>query len=77
MMVVEPVIASSARRHKITDDDMLHAHRNFVDAFDLDDGLTMLVGPDTAGRLLEVGVISQDDRDVIVHAMPLRPRFTR
>jgi hypothetical protein len=46
MMAVEPVIAASARRHqitdKITDDDMLHAHRNHVDAFDLDDGMTML-----------------------------------
>jgi hypothetical protein len=74
---VEPVIASSARRHKITDANMLHAHRHYVDAFDLDDGLTMLIGPDTAGRLLEIGVVSRDDRDVIVHAMPARPKFLR
>lgn len=56
---------------------MLHAHRNFVDAYDLEDGVTMLVGPDTAGKLLEVGVVSRPDRDVIIHAMPLRPRYTR
>ena len=37
----------------------------------------MLIWPDTADRLLEIGVVSRNDRDVIVHAMPARPKFLR
>jgi hypothetical protein len=37
----------------------------------------MLVGPDRAGNMLEVGIVSREDRDVIVHAMRLRQMFTR
>jgi hypothetical protein len=49
---VDPVILGSARKHGVHDDDMLHAYRNPIRAFDLDD-LTMLIGPDMAARLLE------------------------
>jgi hypothetical protein len=75
--VVSPLIASSARKHDIRDDDMLHAfnHPLFVD--ELDDGLVMLVGADIAGNLLEVGVIDSADGPIIVHAMPARPKYLR
>jgi hypothetical protein len=56
---------------------MLHAYRNPVDAYDLDDGVTMLVGADRAGRLLEVGIVARYDRDVIIHAMTARPQYLR
>ena len=62
-----PVILDSARRHGVADLDMLHAYRNPVRVLDLDD-LTMLIGPDRAGRLLEVGVTSAEGVDVVVHA---------
>lgn len=77
MSVVSPLIASSARKHDIRDDDMLHAfnHPLFVD--ELDDGLVMLVGADIAGNLLEVGVIDSADGPIIVHAMPARPKYLR
>jgi hypothetical protein len=42
-MVVDSVILASARKHGITDDDMLHAHRHPIRVFDLGD-LDMLVG---------------------------------
>lgn len=42
--------------------------------FDLDD-LTMLIGPDNAARLLEVGVSEAEGNRVIAHAMPARDRF--
>ncbi len=71
-----PVILASARRHGVADQDMLHAYRNPVRVLDLDD-LTMLIGPDRAGRLLEVGVSSAEGIDVVVHAMAARPRFLR
>jgi hypothetical protein len=73
-MVVDPVVVASARKHRITDDDMLHAYRNPIRVFDLDD-LTMLIGPDTAARLLEIGVSAAEGIEFIVHAMPARDRF--
>ena len=65
---------ASARKHQIADDDMLHAYRNPMRVFDLDE-LVMLIGPDTAARLLEVGVSEAEGIEFIVHAMPARDRF--
>lgn len=77
-MTPEPVIASSARRHGVDDRDMLHAYRNAIDAWALDEGLVMLVGPDRSGALLEIGMVRSDDGTaVIVHAMKARPKFLR
>ena len=73
-MVVDPVILASARKHRISDDDMLHAYRNPVRVFDIDD-LAMLIGPDSAARLLEIGVSQAEGIEFIVHAMPARDRF--
>jgi len=53
---------------------MLHAYRHPIRVFDLDD-LVMLVGPDTASRLLEIGVAESDGLDVIVHPMPACDKF--
>ena len=73
---MDPVILESARKHGISDDDMLHAYRNPIRVFDLDD-LTMLVGPDQAARPLEIGVARGDGIEFIVHAMPAREKFLR
>jgi hypothetical protein len=73
---VDPVILASARKHGVTDDDMLHAYRNPIRVFDLGD-LVMLIGPNTAGRLLEIGVAAGEGVEFIVHAMPARPKFVR
>jgi hypothetical protein len=73
---VDPVVLASARRHGIPDDDMLHAYRHPIRVFDLD-GLTMLVGADISGRLLEVGVAVGEGIEFIVHAMPARQKFLR
>ena len=71
---MEPVILRSARRHGVRDHDMMHAYRNPIRVFDLDD-LTMLIGPDEAARPLEIGVARGEGIDFIVHAMPARPKF--
>ncbi len=68
------MIVHSARKHQISDDDMLHAYRHPIRVFDLDD-LIMLVGADTAGRMLEIGVAKSEGIDFIVHAMPARAKF--
>jgi hypothetical protein len=73
---VDPVILDSARKHGLTDDDMLHAYRNPIRVFEVDD-LTMLIGPDHATRLLEIGVASAEGIEFIVHAMPARDKYLR
>lgn len=73
---MDPTILASARRHGVSDDDMLHAYQHPIRVFDVD-GLVMLIGADQAGRLLEIGVASAEGVDFIVHGMPARPRFLR
>ena len=73
---MDPVILESARKHGISDADMLHAYRNPIRVFAMDD-LAMLIGADEAGRLLEVGVVEAEGLEFIVHAMPARQRFLR
>ena len=73
---MDPVILSSARKHGVVDIDRLHAYHHPVRVFVLDD-LTMLIGADDSGRVLEVGVASAEGLDFIVHAMPARAKFLR
>lgn len=68
------MILASARKHQISDDDMLHAYRNPIRVFDLDE-LDMLIGADTAGRMLEIGVAEAEGVEFVVHAMAARPKF--
>lgn len=75
-MSMDPVVLGSARRHGISDDDMLHAYRHPIRVFEFDD-LTMLVGADKAGRVLEVGLAAAEGMEFIVHAMLARPKFLR
>ncbi len=72
--MVDPVILASAREHGVADDDILHAYRNQIRVFDLED-LTMLIGPDQTSRLLELGNAHAESVDFVVHAMPAGPRF--
>lgn len=74
LIVVDPVILASARKHGIDDQDMLHAYWHPMRVFDLDD-LTMLIGPDTSARLLEIGVTDAEGVEFLVHAMAARPKF--
>ena len=48
-----------------------------IRAFDLDDGLTLIIGPTQDARLLEIGVVDGELAPVIVHAMPARDKFLR
>lgn len=55
---------------------MVHAFRNALRSFDVDEGLTLLIGGDRSGGLLEIGVVDRNG-PTIVHAMPARERFLR
>ena len=70
-MSVEPVIAPSARKHGISDEDIRHAFANPVRVFELDDGFVMLIGANTAAVLLES--VSSRPRRVWLSYMPCVP----
>lgn len=73
---MDPVILQSARKHGISDEDILHAYHHPIRVLRLDD-LTMLIGPDQSTRLLEIGVNTAEGVEFIVHAMLARPKFIR
>jgi hypothetical protein len=73
----EPIIAPSAFKHGLSREDILHAYRNPLRVWDLGDGFTMMVGPNRAALILEVGYIEGDVAIVIVHAMVAREKFLR
>ena len=75
--VVGVEILPSARKHGISDDDIRHAFSNAVAAITSPDqpDFMMIVGPNTAAQLLEIGVLAVDDNDYVIHAMPARPKY--
>ena len=73
----DPIIAPSALTHGLTREEILHAYRNPIRIWDLGDGLTMMIGPNRAAILLEVGYVDGDFAAVIVHAMIARENFMR
>ena len=59
---------------------MLHAieHSLVVDNVGEDPDRWLVIGPDSAGNLLEVVVlVTVEGGDLIIHAMPLRPVYWR
>ena len=59
---------------------MLHVveHSLVVDDLGEDPDRWLVLGPDTAGNLLEVVVLISDEGDeIIIHAMPMRPKYRR
>jgi len=71
-------IGEPARKHQVADADIWHAARTAVRRVELDEDLTMLIGPASDGALLEIGVLEIDGDDpVIIHAMALRTKFYR
>ena len=73
-------IHSSARRHGIADDDVLHAieHSLVVDDLGEDPDRWLVIGPDRASNLLEVVVLITGEGDeLIIHAMALRAIYRK
>lgn len=69
-------IEASARKHGVTDDDMLHALRYHWRAFATDDPAgTMYIGPSATAEPLEVGVVNDAEGFAVIDAMPARPKF--
>lgn len=71
-------IADSARKHGISDEDILHAIQFAIRQVTNPSGPgVLLIGPDTAGRLLETVVLDLDTDPAVIHADVLRPKFRR
>ena len=74
------IIAESARKHSILDQDI-----NYVYEFPLnsiitqeDPPIVMLFGFDSIGRGLEIAYITNDEgEDIIIHAMKIRASYSR
>ena len=61
----------------MSEDSIRHALRNHIDLFDVGDGMTMVIGPDRSGGLIEVGVVERYDDLYVAHAMTARSKFLR
>ena len=71
---------SSARRHGVDDEDVLHAVDNSLALEDLseDPDRWLVVGPDRVANLLEIIVlITEQGTEMIIHAMPLRAIYRK
>jgi hypothetical protein len=63
-------------KHGIVEQDVLHAYRNPIWIHVLDE-LRMIVGPSRSGELLEIGVLTGTEDDLVIHAMAARRKFLR
>lgn len=73
-------IATLARKHGVSDADMLHTVRTPLRTIARQDaGRTLFIGIDTAGRLLEIVVKDAGDANEpeVIHAMLLRRSYYR
>jgi hypothetical protein len=73
-------IHRSASKHGVNDDDVLHAVEHEMVSIDLDPDAdppkVLVIGPDSAGNLLEVIVlVLAEDWMIAIHAMKLRRHF--
>jgi uncharacterized DUF497 family protein len=74
-------IHSAARKHGIDDASIEHAFNRAVVVADLEGDEAprrqLVIGPDRAGNMLELIVLQLDDgRELVIHAMPLRRRYS-
>jgi len=69
-------IYESARKHGVSDDDILHAINFALMAAEQDDGKVLYPRPDKSGNLLEVVTVRRDDAsEIAVHAMKMRRMY--
>jgi hypothetical protein len=70
-------IYESARKHGVSDDDIVHAINHALVAAEYDDDTRVLyLGPDSSGNLIEVvAVARQDGTEIVIHAMNMRRMY--
>lgn len=67
----------SAVRHGVDGEQIERALRNAVVVEEIADDPTryLVLGPDPAGRLLELMVMDRPHGPAVIHAMPMRPKY--
>jgi hypothetical protein len=71
-------IHPSARKHGSADEDIEHAMRRPLAIDDQDDDTRLYLGPARSADLLEVvTIVRDDDTELVIHAMKLRPKYRR
>ncbi len=71
-------IRSSARKHRVSDADILHAWTNALRLVEYDyrgEDRLLVIGPSRSGALLELVAVPVDAPTRIIHADNLRPKF--
>lgn len=71
-------ITDSAYKHGVVDADIMHAFDNHIRYIEYEyegEDRVLLIGPDTAGRLLELVAVPVDEPNRIIHADRLRRKF--
>ncbi len=71
-------IHPSARKHGVPDEEIHHAiaHAMAIDA--QDDDTRLYLGPARNAQLLEIVTLARDDgSELVIHAMPMRPKYRR
>jgi len=71
------IIAESAHKHGVSDEDIRHAYAHPIRVFDLDEGFTMVIGANHEAIIYEIGVVDGVPAPVVVHAMKARDKFLR
>jgi len=73
-------VRESARKHGVEDRDIQHAidHALVIEDAGEDPDRWLVIGPDRAANLLEVVVlVTVENTQLAIHAMPLRARYRR
>ncbi len=72
-------IHSSARRHGVDELDIQHAvaHSLAIEDIGEDPDRWLVIGADRAGNLLELVVLVDQRGEIVIHAMPLRPKYRK
>jgi hypothetical protein len=72
-------VLRSALRHGIPGKDILHAinHATTVEEVGDDPVRWLVLGPDRAGKLLELVVMDRPAGPAVIHAMPMRTQYRR
>ena len=73
---MQVVILASALKHGIAPEDMLHAYRNAFRTI-YQGTVTIFIGSNTHGNLIEIAVVQKGSQIQIAHAMKARAKFLK
>ena len=73
---MQVVILASAHKHGIASKDMLHAYRNAFRTI-YQSTVTIFIGSNTHGNLIEIAVVQKGSQIQIAHAMKARAKFLK